>query len=134
MGTKPLLDFHPRAIQSKGNENEMAAVTRGVKRRRGKTNGELIIRITERVKAVVWPTTEHPGRTDKDEGGPFVIPSRLRQPSSVRGVNKMEGKAKSVCDVLWVQLVSSTFKNSCSLTPLRENPPFVGRGLSSDAA
>ena len=53
---------------------------------------------------------------------------------SVRGVNKMEGKAKSVCDVFWVQLVSSTFKNSCSLTPLRENPPFVGRCLSSDSA
>ena len=46
----------------------------------------------------------------------------------------MEGKAKSVCDVLWVQLVSSTFKNSCPLTPLWENPPFVGRCLSSDAA
>ena len=85
VGTKPLLDFHPRAIQSKGNENEMAAVTRGaMRRRKGKTNGELIIRITERVKAVVWPTTEHPGRTDKDEGGPFVIPSR-RRPSECAG-------------------------------------------------
>ena len=38
------------------------------------------------------------GQEDKDEEGPFVIPSRRRP--SVQGVNKTGGKARSVCDVL----------------------------------